>query len=392
MRQVWLNSVACVAIALVSEQDFAAPPSLTTLPTSSFTISGSPKALSRDGAIAVGSSPAAQTSIGAYLDSSNTLITLPNTNQISCVSADGSTLAGVAAGKTFRWRSATGLSLFSAPGVGDNSPQGITATGDKIFVSAWTQWANRAFIMYENSIGGISVSPYGHAIDVSEDGQWGIARSFQGGYYESIFRCTGDGGGGTVLFSMGSGPQTPPFSPTAINSDGSVIVGGHAHWVEGRGRIPFTRDPNGPIFYANSVSGDGTVAVGMLSLPTGYAAYVWREGRGIIPLSEFLAQSGVDASNWHLTSLSTISSDGSAIAGLARRLDDPRGDSHTWIVRGLSPYNRADFDEDGLVTTADLSLLLLEFGESGDDLLGDLDRDGEVSSGDVAIMLLRLDS
>jgi hypothetical protein len=320
------------------------------------------------------------------------VVTLPNTNKISCVSADGSTFAGVAAGKTFRWRNATGLALFSSPGVGDNYPVGLTETGDKIFVSAWTQWANRAFIMYETYIGGISVSPYGYATDVSENGQWGIAGSFQGGYYDSIFRCSGDGGGGIVLFSRGAGPTSPPFSPTAINSDGSVIVGGHARWVEGRGRIPFNQSPNTTVFNANSVSGDGTVAVGMLSLPTGYAAHVWREGRGIISLDEFLACSGYQNQNWCLTSLTSISSDGSALAGLAYRVDDPTRESHSWIIRGLQPYNRADFDEDGVVSTADLSLLLLEFGETGDDLLGDLDRDGEVSSGDIGAMLLRMDS
>jgi hypothetical protein len=146
------------------------------------------------------------------------------------------------------------------------------------------------------------------------------------------------------------------------------------------------------VFNANSVSGDGTVAVGMLSLPTGYAAHVWREGRGIISLDEFLGCSGYQNQNWCLTSLTSISSDGSALAGLAYRVDDPTRESHSWIIRGLQPYNRADFDEDGVVSTADLSLLLLEFGETGDDLLGDLDRDGEVSSGDIGAMLLRMDS
>ncbi len=383
--------IAQLSALIVAAQPLAAPPSLTTIPTAAFTMSGSPKALSRDGAIAVGSAPLGQSSIGAYVDSTGALIKLPNTNRVSCISADASTLSGVSAGKTFRWRNANGLTLFSSPGVGENSPAGISGTGNKIFVSAWTQYGNAAFIMYENSIGGIGVSPYGYGIDVSEDGQWGIAASFQGGYYESIFRCTGDGGGGTVLFYRNFGVQGPPFSPCAINSDGSVIVGGHARWVDGRGRIPFTRDPSAPVYYASSVSGDGTVAVGMLALPTGYAAHVWREGRGIIPLNEFLAVSGFVDANWCLTSLTCVSSDGSALAGLAYRADDPKRDSYTWIIRGLTPYNRTDFDGDGSVTTADLSLLLLEFGDFGDDLLGDLDRDGEVSSGDVAVMLLRMD-
>ena len=50
-------------------------------------------------------------------------------------------------------------------------------------------------------------------------------------------------------------------------------------------------------------------------------------------------------------------------------------------------YAKGDFDLDGEVTTADLSVALLYIGEV-DSPIGDLDGDGTVTTADVSLLLL----
>ena len=53
----------------------------------------------------------------------------------------------------------------------------------------------------------------------------------------------------------------------------------------------------------------------------------------------------------------------------------------------LCEYAKGDFDLDGEVTTADLSVALLYIGEV-DSPIGDLDDDGTVTTADVSLLLL----
>jgi hypothetical protein len=53
----------------------------------------------------------------------------------------------------------------------------------------------------------------------------------------------------------------------------------------------------------------------------------------------------------------------------------------------LCEYAKGDFDLSGEVDSADLSIILLYFGEF-DPVFGDLDGDGEISGGDIASLLV----
>jgi len=59
--------------------------------------------------------------------------------------------------------------------------------------------------------------------------------------------------------------------------------------------------------------------------------------------------------------------------------------TYTIGVVDTAPACPADLDDTNSVDGGDLSLMLLQFGDSGP---ADLDRDGAVSAGDVALLLL----
>ena len=47
-----------------------------------------------------------------------------------------------------------------------------------------------------------------------------------------------------------------------------------------------------------------------------------------------------------------------------------------------------DINDDGIVDSADLSLLLIDYGQTGESLPTDLNGDGMVDSGDLNLLLL----
>jgi hypothetical protein len=59
-----------------------------------------------------------------------------------------------------------------------------------------------------------------------------------------------------------------------------------------------------------------------------------------------------------------------------------------WMAPYLSAAFTADLDRNGYVNTADLSSMLLNFGECTAPGCGDLNKDGQVDYSDVGLMLL----
>jgi len=57
------------------------------------------------------------------------------------------------------------------------------------------------------------------------------------------------------------------------------------------------------------------------------------------------------------------------------------------IAFDYTPYRSADLDGDGIVSAADVSVMLLDFGDCAG-CAADLDYDGQVTAGDVGLALL----
>jgi uncharacterized membrane protein len=173
-----------------------------------------------------------------------------------------------------------------------------------------------------------------------------------------------NGGPATALPMHFEGPAT---RANAVNADGSVIVGWQdqptgertgARWVNGVERLILT--PSGEFngeaqavsadgrtivgegygfgdkawvwrpatgvqkigkrtgvgFTALDVSDDGKTAVGFTTEGRDERAFIWRDGKGVILLTKFLADHGVVVpEGWDLTVASLISSDGGTIYG-----------------------------------------------------------------------------
>jgi hypothetical protein len=60
----------------------------------------------------------------------------------------------------------------------------------------------------------------------------------------------------------------------------------------------------------------------------------------------------------------------------------------SWLTPYVSAAFTADLDRNGYVNTADLSDMLLNFGECTAPGCGDLNKDGQVDYSDVGLMLL----
>jgi uncharacterized membrane protein len=190
-------------------------------------------------------------------------------------------------------------------------------------------------------------------------------------------------------------PGTQSSTAAAVNSDGSAIAGTREttsgnfafRWtasdeMQSLGVVPGFAESHGL-----AISADGQAIVGYCQANSGYVAngaFVWTPQAGMQRLSTLLLAKGADLTGWDLIRATTISSDGSVVAGSGSF----NGNNAAFIIRGLFPAScPSDLDGDGAVNSGDLAMLLLEFGTS-DPCSPDLDESGYVDPGDLAIMLL----
>lgn len=190
-------------------------------------------------------------------------------------------------------------------------------------------------------------------------------------------------------------PGTQSATAAAVNSDGSAIAGTREttsgnfafRWTAVDGMQSLGVIPGFSESHGLAISGDGQAIVGYCQSSSGYVAngaFVWTPQAGIQRLSTVLLAKGADLTGWDLISATTISTDGSVVAGSGSF----NGQNAAFIVRGLFPAScSSDLDGDGAVNSGDLAMLLLEFG-AADSCSPDLDESGLVDTGDIAIMLL----
>lgn len=183
---------------------------------------------------------------------------------------------------------------------------------------------------------------------------------------------------------------------TAKCSEASV-VSGNGQWVFGRGRDSF--DGGAPYRWSVATgyqamipapaglgavtdsNVDGTMALVVYGMS---ATYLWFADRGYVPLSQWSAENGFQLpTNWTYFGL-TMSDDGRFIGGSAMR-DDGVPSPFVLDLSPGTPPCPADFDDDGSVGAADLSLLLAGWDTVDPSL--DLDGDGVIGAADLSLLL-----
>jgi hypothetical protein len=182
---------------------------------------------------------------------------------------------------------------------------------------------------------------------------------------------------------------------TAKVSEASV-VSGNGQWVFGRGRESF--DGGAPYRWSVATgyqamipapSGLGAVADsnvdGSMALVVfGMSTYLWFADRGYVPLAQWAAENGFKLpTNWAYYGL-TMTDDGRFIGGSAMR-DDGVPSPFVLDLTPSAPACPADFDDNGEVGAADLSLLLAAW-DTADPTI-DLDGDGVIGAADLSLLL-----
>lgn len=291
------------------------------------------------------------------------------------VSPDGRTIVGQGTTgsefEAFRWTASAGLvGLGTLPGGVNSSARSVATDGAAIVGLARVGNDTRAFrwtpLGGMGSLGTIGNGTAVVAMGVSADGATAagfFVRDVAGGG----FRWTSFGG----LQALDDLPAEEPYSEAkAISADGNVIVG---FSLDGDGRVQATRWatntpqplgflPGSTKSEAFGVSADGSVVVG-ISGPggafrwtaadgmtgiggeealgvsadgaivvgvSGDEAAIWTQEDGMRPLATVLAEVyGIDVGGWWLRAATSISADGSVIAGWGT---NPGGAIEAWRV------------------------------------------------------------
>lgn len=287
----------------------------------------------------------------------------------------------------FRWTTTDGFELLGTfPDGGDMKPHAINADGSVIVGEGkylvpdglWYQYSVQRPFRWSRATGiqdlfgvpsdpmAIPIHEAGVAYAVNGDGS-AVSGARSVDYFENIafhWRTDGvvdlPGVGAQVYRPVGVGPNGSPivgwtgtpdrafrwtpdtgmelFLPgtaiaTAMNSDGSIVVGQRYtwggftwiprafRWTQAGGEQPLPQD----MFLAEGVSEDGSVVRG----PT----YLWTESTGRISLVDYLTSFGVDLSGWYLDVLKGFSADASVLVGTGMYQGVPAN----WIAYLKSP-------------------------------------------------------
>ena len=124
-----------------------------------------------------------------------------------------------------------------------------------------------------------------------------------------------------------------------VSADGSAVVGlGSSasgfeafRWTSGGGMVGLGDLAGGSFFsIANGVSADGSVVVGQGLSASGNEAFIWDDANGMQNLQSVLeSQLGLDLTGWTLSNASSVSADGLTIVGLGI---NPDGFSEAFIA------------------------------------------------------------
>jgi probable HAF family extracellular repeat protein len=299
--------------------------------------------VSGDGSVVVGSSGSYRaflwTRPGGMVDLG--MLAGGTTSYAADVSDDGSVVVGTCYApegpRAFRWTSAGGMVNLGLPldGGGDQqaiSTYGTAVSGDGAVVAGFSDPINDAF-RWTSASGMFSLGTlgagYSIAYNCSSDGTVLVGESTSIPD-DHAFRWTPQNG----LQDLGTMPGGTSSHATGVSADGSTVVGYGGtsgftgirafHWTAASGMVSLGTQL-GMASRAYSVSGDGSVVVGVLMSPD--HAMMWTPSLGMVDLNTYFPSLHLDLTGWTLTSANGVSLDGQTIVGTGTH----NGQTEAWV-------------------------------------------------------------
>lgn len=303
--------------------------------------------LSRDGAVAVGTSVTSTrlvafrwTAAGGREDY-GLLPGMPMHTRGLATSSDGGVIAGTIVSGSFESASVRiGSGLVQDLGIlpGHHSSRANAISGDGRFVVGQNMGGTGTNYTYGQAFiwtAQAGMEPLPHlrpegyltqARGISRDGGTVVGMSRAGLAIEPFAWTQA---GGMIALPFLPGAVVPEASANAVNADGSVIVGNaksatpqgfdHAVRWTASGVQDLGGLPGSTTSFAVAVSDDGMVVGGFSRISQVQTPFVWTLATGVVPLTEYLASAGVVIpQGWTMTDLLAISGDGLTFAGQAR--------------------------------------------------------------------------
>jgi uncharacterized membrane protein len=186
------------------------------------------------------------------------------------------------------------------------------------------------------------------------------------------------------------GNNEPVGAAGGTNHDGSVIVGQGLgaeawRWTEADGAVGIGVLPGfNYLGYAIDVSDDGSVVVGFCGFAIDRKAFIWTEDTGMVELTQYAADLGVDLQGWSLATATAISADGTIIGGWA--MDQTFNMAGFILDLDAGAPCPEDIDGNSKVDVDDLFALLNAWGACGD-CPEDINDDGIVNVDDLFAVL-----
>lgn len=296
-------------------------------------------AVSADGSVVVGSSRYGEnfrdhafrwTSAGGMVDLGDFQGGVSFSNAQS-VSADGSVVAGYSLRSdnsihAFRWTQVGGLSDLGTLGAFgaeraesfalDVSEEGLVVVGVGTTSASIYQhgfrWTQATGMVDLGTFGG-NVGLYSTAYATNQDGSVIVGGGGTSAGYVHAFRWTQVGGMADLGALLGGGGYSEAFD---VTPDGNIVVGASSvsttldqgfRWTAQTGMIGIGA-LNGGSSFADGVSDDGNIIVGVNIAKNVGRAFRWTGATGIQDLGTLLAQAGVDMNGITLRNAATASS------------------------------------------------------------------------------------
>jgi uncharacterized membrane protein len=249
------------------------------------------------------------------------------------LSGDGLTVIGRSHGfgqtqQAFRWTQAGGATSLGDPLAPTSVTWANAISNDGSIIAGHTQLGSSHTAAWRwTASGGVErLSGYQYyqdseAFGVSGDGSVIVGTASGGSAYIDAFRWTAAGG-----FELLRDESIGSSNARAISADGSTIIGqaGFAsgtpafRWTQAEGFVQLQNDiPDVFTDFPLAVSANGSVIVGQASSPRGYEAWMWDEAHGVRLLTDLASEMGIDLGGQYLESATSISADGTIIAGHA---------------------------------------------------------------------------
>ena len=284
-------------------------------------------------------------------DGAFTMETLPGMNRgiASSISADGSKIFGTSVfrdvgnprnntGKAFSWTVVTGTQDL-VPGQNRTTADAVSANGETVVGAV----GNSSYI-YSDSGGllNLGVMPGGGYLTAVGIDSSGMIVFGNGDTWNEE---TGEGGDRAFRWTQAGGFQNlgvphgyEYFSLAASSRNGMAAVGNSGgvdlpfeegfRWTsDGGWEVLGSLSPGDSSTYPTAINFDGSVVVGSST-----EAFIWTEFGGMQALDDYLTSIGVDLSGWsNLGAANAISPDGSAIAGMGTF----NGETRSFLVTGV---------------------------------------------------------